>query len=97
MGDFYQLPQEVKFCTKCTISNQRPCSVVETSHKLNQKKQTIEFNHEGVCSACLYHEEFKKRKIDWAERERELIALCERHRSKRRALRLYYPWQWGQG
>tara|TARA_R110000782_G_scaffold243386_4_gene329956 strand:+ start:6868 stop:8025 length:1158 start_codon:yes stop_codon:yes gene_type:complete len=37
----YNLPREVKFCTRCTVSNQRP---------------RITFNEEGVCSACTYAE-----------------------------------------
>lgn len=35
----YSLPGEVKFCKKCTMSNQRP---------------RITFDEEGVCSACNY-------------------------------------------
>jgi len=40
----YNLPTEVKFCNKCTISNQRP---------------RISFDDNGVCSACNYAD-FKK-------------------------------------
>jgi N-acetyl sugar amidotransferase len=60
----YHLPAEVKFCRRCVISNQRP---------------RITFNAEGVCSACQFAE-IKQQKIDWAAREGELHALCERHR-----------------
>ena len=60
----YNLPREVKFCRKCTISNQRP---------------RITFDEQGVCSACNYAE-FKREKIDWEAREKELLALCDRHR-----------------
>ena len=60
----YNLPTEVKFCAKCTISNQRP---------------RITFDEEGVCSACNFSE-FKKHKIDWDERERELVTLLDKHR-----------------
>ncbi len=35
----YKLPAEVRFCKKCTISNQRP---------------RISFDENGVCSACSY-------------------------------------------
>ena len=44
----YNLPSEVKFCKKCTISNQRP---------------RIVFDKYGVCSACNFAE-FKRNKID---------------------------------
>jgi N-acetyl sugar amidotransferase len=60
----YNLPLEVKFCKKCTISNQRP---------------RITFDAHGVCSACNYAE-YKRSKVDWNEREAELIELCNKHR-----------------
>ena len=44
----YNLPSEVKFCTKCTISNQRP---------------RITFDMNGVCSACNFAD-FKQNKIN---------------------------------
>jgi N-acetyl sugar amidotransferase len=62
--DMYKLPTEIKFCKKCTISNQRP---------------RITFDENGVCSACNFAEH-KRTKIDWAAREAELVALCERFR-----------------
>src|SRR3990167_1249790 len=55
---------EVKFCTRCTMSNQRP---------------RITFDARGVCAACNYAE-YKRTKIDWSERERELRDLCDRYR-----------------
>jgi N-acetyl sugar amidotransferase len=60
----YNLPPEVKFCKKCTISNQRP---------------RITFDEHGVCSACNYAE-YKRKKVDWSAREAELIELCNKHR-----------------
>lgn len=60
----YNLPKEVKYCKKCTISNQRP---------------RITFDEDGVCSACNYAE-YKRSKVDWALREQELIDLCNKHR-----------------
>jgi N-acetyl sugar amidotransferase len=60
----YNLPSEVQFCRKCVISNQRP---------------RITFNEDGVCSACQFAD-FKRTGIDWQERERELVALCDKHR-----------------
>lgn len=78
---YYGLPEEVKYCKKCNISNQRPSSVVEFKNKPTDKKPTIEFNGDGVCSACGFAE-MKENKIDWKQREKELIELCDRHRSK---------------
>ena len=62
--DRYNLPREVAFCKKCTMSNQRP---------------RIIFDEHGVCSACNFSD-YKKSKIDWKEREKELSDLCNRFR-----------------
>lgn len=62
--EMYNLPSEIKFCKKCTISNQRP---------------RITFDADGVCSACNFAE-FKRSGINWEQREAELIALCDKHR-----------------
>jgi N-acetyl sugar amidotransferase len=75
----YGLPHEVKFCTRCVISNQRPNSAVEYQHTRDSKKTTIHFDAAGVCDACRYAEN-KRTRIDWEARERELAALCDRHR-----------------
>lgn len=77
----YGLPAEVRFCTRCVISNQRPSSSVEFEHTRESKKQTIRFDAEGVCDACRYAEA-KETQVDWAERERALAALCDRFRSR---------------
>lgn len=76
---FYGLPTEVRFCTRCVISNQRPNSAVEFQHTSESKKSTIGFDDEGVCDACRYAER-KKATIDWTLRRRELEALCDKHR-----------------
>jgi N-acetyl sugar amidotransferase len=60
----YNLPENVIFCNKCTVSNQRP---------------RISFNDNGVCSACTYAEH-KKHEVDWNNREKKLIELCNKHR-----------------
>ena len=60
----YKLPTEVRYCKKCTMSNQRP---------------RITFDDEGVCSACRFAEK-KQNEIDWVKREQELVELCEKYR-----------------
>jgi len=60
----YNLPSEVKFCKKCTISNQRP---------------RIQFDENGVCSACNFAE-FKQHSIDWKKREDELVVMLDKFR-----------------
>lgn len=62
--ELYKLPHEVRFCTHCTISNQRP---------------RIKLDEKGICSACNFSE-YKKNSIDWANRERELRELCDANR-----------------
>lgn len=62
----YDLPTEVKYCTKCVMSNQRP---------------RITFDDHGVCSACRYAER-KHNLFDWEQRDRELRELLDKHRSK---------------
>lgn len=62
--EMYNLPSEVVFCKNCTISNQRP---------------RIQFDENGVCSACNFAK-FKRSSIDWEQRDKELVALCDKHR-----------------
>ena len=60
----YKLPVDVRFCSKCTISNQRP---------------RISFDATGVCSACNFAE-YKRKHVDWNEREKQLLELCKQYR-----------------
>ena len=80
MQTLYGLPEDVKFCKTCVISNQRPSSSVEFKSKKNSSKQTIEFDDNGICSACLISKE--KENTDWVAREKELLLLLDKHRSK---------------
>lgn len=75
----YGLPREVRFCRRCVISNQRPNSAVEYAHTAASKKATIFFDEHGVCDACNFAER-KRLGIDWEQRDRELRALCDKHR-----------------
>lgn len=77
----YGLPLNVQFCKRCVISNQRPSSTVEFTSTKDEKKETIGFGQDGVCEACRYAE-YKETTIDWNAREKELLALCDRYRSK---------------
>lgn len=74
----YGLPQEILFCKKCVISNQRPNSSIEHKSQSTTPKQTIAFDVNGVCDACNVAE--KKSKVDWELREQELVELCNRYR-----------------
>lgn len=61
-----QQPEEVRFCKKCVVSNQRPRTYL---------------NEEGVCNACEYAWK-KEHEINWQEREQELVELLDKYRSK---------------
>jgi N-acetyl sugar amidotransferase len=76
----YGLPRDVQFCTRCTVSNQRPSSVVEFRSRATDAKPTISFDDEGVCSACRYAA-MKSTTIDWEQRGEELRRLCADVRS----------------
>ena len=78
MKTLYGLPQEVFFCKKCVMSNQRPTSSIEFKHTLETKKNTLNFNEDGICDACRFSE--SKSKIDWVLREKELNELLSKHR-----------------
>ncbi len=79
MKTLYGLPEQVQFCRLCVISNQRPNSCAEASHTIDSPKSTIRMI-DGICDACRVAE--AKKSIDWDARERELMALCDQHRSK---------------
>lgn len=76
----YGLPREVKFCRKCVMSNQRPVSAVEFAHTSESRKTTMNFDEHGICDACRANEQ--KGKIDWEKREKELLQLLDKYRSK---------------
>ncbi len=75
----YGLPHEVRFCTRCVISNQRPNSAVEYAHTAASRKRTIHLDDQQVCDACRLAER-KTEAIDWKERRQALRDLCDRHR-----------------
>lgn len=75
---FYGLPAHIAFCSRCTYSNQKPNSEREYKHTRASRKPTVAFDEDGVCSACRVAE--RKARIDWADRDRALRALCDRYR-----------------
>ncbi len=76
----YGMPEQVKFCKKCVISNQKPNTVVEFKQTTDNRRIGISFNDKGICSACDYNE--KKKNINWKEREDKLYSLLKRFRRK---------------
>lgn len=77
---YYGLPRYVAFCKVCNMSNQQPMSSNEYSHGKDSTKTTLSFDDEGVCHACRFNKLKEDGEIDWDERERELIELCNRFR-----------------
>jgi N-acetyl sugar amidotransferase len=75
---YYGLPEEVIFCKKCVISNQRPASAIEFKHTRDSKKTSMNIDEEGVCDACRTAE--KKEAIDWEKREEDLLKLLDKYR-----------------
>jgi N-acetyl sugar amidotransferase len=90
----YGLPLQVRFCRSCTISNQRPNSAVEFSHRPDSAKATISFDVDGVCDACRVAEE--KSRTDWDERDRQLTALLDEYRSHNGAHDVLVPGSGGK-
>ena len=77
---YYGLPPEVKFCSNCVMSNQRPVSEIEFKHTIKTKKRTLNFNEDDLCDACLNAQ--KKEEINWKNREVELLELLDQYRTK---------------
>lgn len=75
---YFGLPSEVRFCTRCVISNQRPNSALEFSHSASSLKQTIAFDEEGVCDPCRLAEK-KQMEVNWADRDVELRELSAKY------------------
>lgn len=75
---FYGLPNEVSYCKRCVISNQRPNSAIEFRHTSSSKKSTISIDNDGLCDACKTADE--KEKIKWGKREEELVQLLDKYR-----------------
>ena len=74
----FGLPLEVKFCSNCTRSNQRPHNLGEFKQNIKMKKEVVDFDKNGMCAACSYY--FEKKHIDWIDREKKLKKLCSKFR-----------------
>ena len=77
----FGLPKKIEFCTKCTLSNQRPVPVAEFKYKKISGKKGNTIDNDLICNACKFAE--LKNKINWDEREKELLKLCDKFRSKK--------------
>jgi N-acetyl sugar amidotransferase len=77
---YYGMPRLVKFCSVCNMSNQQPMSSNEYTHGKDSLKTTLTFDEHGVCHACRFNFMKESGEINWDEREKELIELCDRYR-----------------
>ncbi len=77
---YNELPKKVIFCKNCVVSNQRP---------------RTKFNKDGICSACQWAFE-KNSTIDWSKREKELINLCNKFRSRNGSFDVIVPGSGGK-
>lgn len=75
----FGLPEDVIFCQKCVISNQRPSSTVEFKHRADEKKLTIGFDESGICDACRF-QDAKQDVIDWKMRDEALRELAAKYK-----------------
>ncbi len=91
---FYGLPEEVIFCKRCVISNQRPSSTIEFKSTKDDKKKVIGFN-DGVCSACTYADQ-KDQDINWKDREDRLVALLDKHKGNGKGYNVVVPGSGGK-
>jgi len=80
IDDLYSLPKEVKFCSKCVVSNQRP---------------RITFDENNICSACNFSK-YKNEVIDWTERKNQLVELCNKHRKQNNEYDVIVPGSGGK-
>ncbi len=76
----YGLPEDVKYCVRCNMSNQQPMSSNEYKHSIEEEKETMSFDENGVCYACLFNEFKENGTINWEDREKQLIELCNKYR-----------------
>lgn len=74
------LPLKIKYCVKCNLSNQQPTTVNEYFHVSETIQSTVEFDDNGVCAACNFNKKKWDQTINWSDREKELIELCDKYR-----------------
>ena len=85
MKTFYNLSKETIFCESCVLSNQVPSSIPEFLHKPSREgakylEISPDKNGKNTCSPCKVNE--IKNNIDWEKKEKELIKLLDKYRSK---------------
>ena len=90
----YGLKQEIKYCSNCLMSNQRPNMCAEHYHTADKQKDFIKFE-DDICDACKLVKK-KNQDIDWKEREFELINLLDKYRSRNGSYDVLVPGSGGK-
>lgn len=78
--NFNGLPLEIKYCNLCNISNQQPTTTNEYFHTKDIFLTTVAFDSKGICAACNFNKKKWDQTINWKEREKELVELCNQYR-----------------
>ena len=91
---YYGLPEQVVFCNRCVMSNQRPSSTPEFRNSSDRKIASLNIDEDGVCDACRFAEE--KENIDWEARELELLELLDHYRRTDRTYDCIVPGSGGK-
>ena len=91
---YYGLPEQVVFCNRCVMSNQRPSSTPEFRNSPDRKIASLNIDEDGVCDACRFAEE--KENIDWEARELELLELLDHYRRTDRTYDCIVPGSGGK-
>jgi len=78
LNTYYGLPQEIVYCKRCVMSNQKPNSYPEFKHTTDRITPTLHIGEDGLCDACRFSD--VKEQIDWEIRERELLELLDKYR-----------------
>ena len=90
----YGLKQEIKYCSNCLMSNQRPNMCAEHYHTADKQKDFIKFE-DDICDGCKLVKK-KNQDIDWKEREFELINLLDKYRSRNGSYDVLVPGSGGK-
>ena len=84
MNDYQEsifgLPQDLKVCSSCVYTNQKPNSSIEFRFKKTDLKSGLKF-YGSECSACSYNKQ-KDVGIDWELRKKNLQEICDKYRSR---------------
>ena len=82
MKTLFNQPHKTVFCRSCVLSNQKPVTIPEFLHQKDRKNASyMQVTDDQVCVACKFHK-LKYSTINWKKREKELLKLLDKYRSK---------------